>query len=245
MIKRPWFFQKILFSNWCHGHVKCNFDSLAKFFWQKAEKSYLNVQNCWKKWKVFPGFFLPLNVRIETGWSCGTSVDFFLTKSWSFFAECTNMFRKLKIFQTEFFASKCSEGHVTFSFDSANEVFWQRFKIFNSISKNVKKISISFRKMFFIKMLLCNHLNSFGNPARTFPTKSQFFLDQRPNMKWKTKFSKRSKLFRGTGSLRIWQHRRNFFQKKQKSFSSKSENVKEVYIFQLKFSFPSTFLMNI
>ena len=31
--------------------------ALRNFFWQKAEKSYLNVQNCWKNWKFFPGFF--------------------------------------------------------------------------------------------------------------------------------------------------------------------------------------------
>ena len=57
--------EKILFSNWCRGHVKCSFDRLAKFFWQKAEKFYLSVHNCWKKWKFFPGIFLPLNVRVE------------------------------------------------------------------------------------------------------------------------------------------------------------------------------------
>ena len=154
------------------------------------------------------------------------------------------MFRKLKNFQTEFFASKCSEGHVTISFDSANEVFWQRFKLFNSISKNVKKTSIFFRKMFFIKMFLCNHLKQFWQPR-------QNFSDEKPNFSRSTsEHEMKNKVFkkiytvprdRKSSDLTTPQ---KLFSKKQKSFSSKSENVKEVYIFQLKFSFPSTFLMN-
>ena len=151
------------------------------------------------------------------------------------------MFRKLKNFQTEFFASKCSEGHVTISFDSANEVFWQRFKLFNSISKNVKKTSIFFRKMFFIKMFLCNHLKQFWQPR-------QNFSDEKPNFSRSTsEHEMKNKVFkkiytvprdRKSSDLTTPQ---KLFSKKAKKFQLKVRKCKGSLHFPIKIFFSLNF----
>ena len=106
---RPQLFQKLFFLKNGPKYNRMQCWQPKEFFWQTVENYFLNVQNCLKKSKLFPekNFASKCSSRDrEIGWRSGNLAEFFLTKSWSFFAQYTKMFQKLNCFQKEiFFAS--------------------------------------------------------------------------------------------------------------------------------------------
>ena len=152
-----------------------------------------------KKSKLFPekNFASKCSSRDrEIGWRSGNLAEFFLTKSWSFFAQYTNMFQKLNCFQKEiFFASNVPLEELNPVSTVPTDFSWQKpKKMFTQYPELLEELIVFFRENIYFSSK-SSYECSFENPAKNYSTNSWKFLPRNPNVIKRPWFSQKNSFF--------------------------------------------------